>query len=182
MKKIIIKNIFITVFLLIVLVLILVIINYKNNYYRYKDYENNKKIFSSECHRANISTNIDSENNITCNIGKLGGIVEVAQTYVENATKTTVNMYISANSGRAKIILIRSEGSIDILKEIIAKKKDQNFDISLSINFTEGINKIKIVGDNFSGNFKIIQNEKIKFKLAKDFKNDFGDNFPFNKN
>ena len=70
----------------------------------------------------------------------------------------------------------------DILKEIIAKKKDQNFDISLSINFTEGINKIKIVGDNFSGNFKIIQNEKIKFKLAKDFKNDFGDNFPFNKN
>ena len=47
MKKIIIKNIFITVFLLIVLVLILVIINYKNNYYRYKDYENNKKIFQT---------------------------------------------------------------------------------------------------------------------------------------
>lgn len=99
-------------------------------------------------------------------IGHLEGFFEVASANLQENCQTKIHFDIKLNSGKAKLALIKPNGSAQILKEIISSgNKDYSED--LLVNCTPGINKIKIVGENFSGSFEISQPENKTFDYTK---------------
>lgn len=108
------------------------------------------------CSMKMSNQNIDANNNIVYTVGKLDGFVALGEVSVPSETKTTMHFSITAKSGKAKLVLLRPDLKVEVLKEIISDK-DGRFDGDVSFVCPKGVCKLKIVGDNFGGECKISQ-------------------------
>ena len=106
--------------------------------------------------------NIDANNNIVYTVGKLDGFVALGEVSVPSETKPTMHFSITAKSGKAKLVLLRPDLKVEVLKEIIADK-DGSFNGDVSFVCPKGVCKLKMIGDNFSGNC-VISNMNVLFK------------------
>lgn len=82
---------------------------------------------------------------------------------------------MKVNKEKAKVVLVNSNLDVVILKELEKGKEDK---YEGNVNFRCGVcrNKIKAVGNNYMGEIKIIQNNKVLFIENSRL---FDDNFPF---
>lgn len=124
-----------------------------------KNYYDDDEAIRSSDDEGSMSTsnqNIDDSNNIIYKASKLDGFVALGEVSVPSETKTTMHFSIAAKSGKAKLVLLRPDLKVEVLKEIIADK-DGRFDGDVSFVCPKGVCKLKIVGDNFGGECKISQ-------------------------
>lgn len=124
-----------------------------------KNYYDDDEAIRSSDDEGSMSTsnqNIDDSNNIIYRASKLDGFVALGEVSVPSETKTTMHFSITAKSGKAKLVLLRPDLKVEVLKEIISDK-DGRFDGDVSFVCPKGVCKLKIVGDNFGGECKISQ-------------------------
>lgn len=136
--------------------------------HNHKDYNNDYKIagldnYSCKNRNMNLSGN---EKSVFYEIGHLEGFFEVASANLQKNCQAKIHFDIKLNSGKAKLVLIKPNGSVQILKEIISSG-NKGYSEDLLVSCTPGINKIKIVGENFSGSFEISQPENKIFDYTK---------------
>ena len=130
-------------------------------------YNDNVRIASDEdsCNCSNWSGNVqDDGKSYVVQIGNLDGIRRLANAEVESDCETEIHFSIKANSGKAKLVLIEPNANVKVLKEVNAQSK-QSYDGNIKVHCRKGLNVIKIVGENFGGNFKISQ-QNMLFKYS----------------
>lgn len=156
------------------------------------DYNDNKIIASENNYSAkSISISPLTNGKINGEIGKLEGCKNILEANIQQDTEVTLHIQFTANSGKGKLVLVKPNSEVEILEEVTSE--NNYFEGDVSAKCISGTNKIKIVGENYSGNIEIYQPkevvfyniEKVKNKDKKSNGNDnddmFGDNFPFEK-
>ena len=153
-------------FAIAILFTIQLIFSINNNSKIKNNYNNDKLITNEDAHynAQSISISPIVDNSITGNIGKLDGIYQISEANINKNTETAIHILINANQGKAKIVLVKPNSEVEILKEVIAKKENSSYNGSICIHCASGVNKIKLVGENYRGNFKISQPNGIIFK------------------
>lgn len=134
--------------------------NHNNLYYNDKaiaEHENRYDIKS-------FSENSDeSGKTLSCEIEKLNGILTLAYANdLKDNCKVKMHLNITSHAGKAKIVLVKQNSTIEVLKEI-ESSKESNCDEDITVNCETGSNKIKIVGSDYSGNVSISQPENKTF-------------------
>lgn len=121
----------------------------------------------------------------------LEGCKDILEANIQQDIETTLHIQLNANSGKGKLVLVKPNSEVEILVEVTSE--NNHFEGDVSAKCISGTNKIKIVGENYSGNLEIYQPkevvfyniEKVKNKDKKSNENDnddmFGENFPFEK-
>lgn len=170
--------------------------NYSNNKSVANQYDyNDDKLIASETSSYNvINSSIKplTDGKICGEIGKLYGADEILAANVSNDIESTLQIKFTATSGKGKLVLVKPNSEVEVLAEVISEKENNQFEGNVSVKCVSGANKIKIVGENYSGNFEIYQPDeilfknninKIKNKYKKSSENGNGDmfkeNFPF---
>ncbi|MGN1034149.1 MAG: hypothetical protein ACI4PK_00910 [Oscillospiraceae bacterium] len=90
----------------------------------------------------------------------LKGYFSIAKANIKQKCKYSFNLDISADVGKAKLILIKPDNSIEILKEVIADGEN-HFNGDIPFHCDVGLNRIKFVGSNFKGQFKLKQTNSL---------------------
>ena len=153
--------------------------SYKNKNYTDNHSTDDHSIANNDsfsCQNSNFNVSDDGKS-FFAEIGNLDGHFELAKTDVQN--DCDVEIYFSGNikSGKAKLVLVKPDASVEILKEM-STDENNSYEENLRVSCDTGINKIKIVGENYSGSFEITQNNNRLFNYTID--NMFDESFPFN--
>lgn len=157
------------------------------------NYNDNKSIASENDSYKAVFSNLSPITNGSMHgeIKKIDGFMQILEASVSEDTETALHISITANSGKAKLVLVKPNSEIEILGEAISGKDNKHYEENVSVRCLSGINKIKLVGENYGGNFEISQPREILFQKNstskrenKEFsKNDnssmFDENFPF---
>ena len=136
--------------------------NSHNNYYN-----DNGRIASDEnsCNCSNWSGNFqDDGKSYVVQIGNLDGVRRLATAEVESDCETEIHFSIKANSGKAKLVLVNSNSNVQVLKEVNAQN-EQSYNGNIKVHCRKGRNVMKLVGENFGGEFKISQ-QNMLFKYS----------------
>ena len=169
--------------------------NYNNNQSmenRY-DYNDNKLIASegSYCNVVNSSIKPLINGKICGEIGALYGVDEILAANVDKNTESKLQIKLTANSGKGKLVLVKPDSEVEILAETVFGEEHNQFEGNISVKCIPGVNTIKVVGENYSGNFEIYQPNEVLFNNITDIKNNYkkssknggndmlGENFPF---
>ncbi len=140
-------------------------------------YNNNSKIaFRNNCSAKGQSNKIsDDEKSFYSHIWHLNGCFQVAEADIKD--KCDVEMCFSGEikSGKAKIVLVKPNNKVEILKEVVAGQ-DNSYSCNLNVSCDVGLNKIKFVGKNYRGNFELSQKDEKVFDYIGSL---FDKNFPF---
>ena len=123
---------------------------------------------------------------------KIDGVWKILEANINTDTNITLHIKMTADSGKGKLVLVKPNSEVELLAEVISEE-NKNFEDDVTVTCAPGSNKIKIVGENYGGNFEIYQPNDILFKsktdakLIKDKNNDnmdnmFDENFPFKTN
>lgn len=148
-------------------------LNHKNYYSDY-DIVNND---SYSCQNCNINFSDDGRS-IFCKIGSLEGHFEIANADLSNNCSVKIRFEGNIESGKAKLVLVKPDESVEILKEIISTE-NKIYSSDLLVACSSGINKIKFVGENYRGSFEISQSGNNLFNytdsnlFSKDFLLDY---------
>lgn len=110
-------------------------------------------------------------------IGELDGIRKVAQANIDKDQEVALHISFAANSGKGKLVLVRPNSEVEVLAEVTAEQDKEHFEGDVSAKCISGLNKIKLVGENYGGNFEIYQPSGVVFESI----NILGENFPFEK-
>lgn len=169
--------------------------NYSNDKSLANQYDyNDNKLIASEGNNYNVvNSSIKPLTNgkICGEIGKLYGANEILAANVSKDTESKLKIKLTANSGKGKLVLVKPNSEVEVLAEAISGGENNQFEGNISVKCISGVNTIKVVGENYSGDFEIYQpNEilfnnvtKIKNKYKKSSENErndmFGENFPF---
>lgn len=110
-------------------------------------------------------------------IGELDGIRKVAQANIDKDQEVALHISFAANSGKGKLVLVKPNSEVEVLAEVTSEKGSEHFEGNVVVKCIPGVNKIKIVGENYGGDFEIYQPNGVIFKSV----NMLGENFPFEK-
>ncbi len=123
-----------------------------------KNYYNDDKaiVSAGSCgYMQGASQNVDADNNIVGTINKLDGISVLAQASVNNDTTTTMHFAVTASSGKIKFVLVKPDSTFQVIEEVVADKG--SYDGDITVTCPKGVSKLKIVGDNYNGSYRISQ-------------------------
>ena len=128
--------------------------------------------FSTKGQNSKIS---DDESSFSSNMKHLNGCFQVAEADIKD--KCDVEMCFSGEikSGKAKVVLVKPNNEVVILKEVVAGQ-DNSYFCNLTVSCDVGLNKIKFVGQDYSGNFELSQKNEKVFDYIGSL---FDKNFPF---
>ena len=126
--------------------------------YNHKDYNSDYKIAGDDSYSCqNRSINLsDDKKSVFCKINHIDGFFEIANADLLDNCNVKINFEGSIKSGKAKLVLVKPDGSIQILKEITSTE-NENYSEDILLNCSRGVNKIKFVGENCKIEFKISQ-------------------------
>lgn len=144
------------------------------------NYNDNKSIATDDGHyNAQLSSvsHLD-DNRVKGEFGQFNGFEKVLECNVYKETEATLHISITANAGKGKLVLVKPNSEVEVLKEAIYGKNDTT-EGDITVHCITGINQIKIVGENYKGNFEISQKEKVLFTRGNEEDSMFGENFPF---
>lgn len=140
-------------------------------------YDDNSKIafqdnFSVISQINNIS---DDKRSFSSHISHLNGCFEVAEADIKGKCDVEICFSGDIKSGKAKIVLVKPDNKVEILKEVVAGQ-DNSYSYNLNVSCDVGLNKVKFVGKNYIGNFELSpKNEKVFDYIG----SQFDKNFPF---
>lgn len=129
-----------------------------------KNYYNDDKAivaYGSRGYMQGAIQNIDADNSIVGRIDKLDGISELAQADVDSDKTTTLHFSVTASSGKIKFVLVKPDSKVEVLEEVVADKG--SYDGDVSVDCPKGVSKLKIVGDNYNGSYRISQTKDALF-------------------
>lgn len=132
------------------------------SFFREENNINNTDKFSYQDLNVNLS---EDGKSFFCEVKDLLGYFEIAETNVQNNCNLEIQFSSEVNSGKAKLILTKPDNSTETLKEIDSNKNGSCSE-NLYINCVSGVNKIKLVGENCTGNFEISQNNEKVFNYT----------------
>ena len=147
------------------------------------DYNDNKLIASENSHHniKNSSVSPLKNGKVNGKIGELNGAYEILTANVSKDTENTLQIKLTASSGKGKLVLVKPNSKVEVLAEAI-KEENNYFEDNVTVKCISGINKIKIVGENYGGTFEIYQPNRILFdNISKSDSKMFSENFPFEK-
>lgn len=127
------------------------------------NYYNDDKAISTSEEAGNkyvSSRKMDNNKNIIYKADRVDGFAMLGEASVQSDTETTIHFSITANVGKAKLVLVRPDSKVEVLKEVIADKGG-SYDGDVTFSCPKGVCKLKIVGDNYSGDCKISQTNVI---------------------
>ncbi len=158
----------------------------------FSNYNNDTSIATREngsC--VNWSGSFENGNKVyTVQVGKLSGIRQLAVATVDEPCETEINFSIDVKKGKAKLVLVDPNLSVTVLKEVTSQGESVYND-NITVRCLKGRNLIKIVGEDYSGDFKIAQEGPVLFQYegslfggkASALEGNFGDvsdeEFPF---
>ena len=156
-------------------------------------YYNDQEIASTDKYNCQMSSrNIEDDGkSYVANFGRLDGAQQIAVADVETDCDGEINFSINANSGKAKLVLVDPNSNVEVLKEV-SVQNERSYSGNISVHCSKGRNVIKLVAENFGGDFKISQ-QGMLFKYGDDvnafvegmdemhrnLENVFDENFPF---
>jgi hypothetical protein len=104
----------------------------------------------------------------TLNLKKFKGTIELAKTDVSDPVSVDISYELICNSGKAKLALIKPNNKIVTINENNCANSDDSLQ-KTTINLEKGINKIKIISDDYTDiDLKFRQSETI-FVYTKGF-------------
>ena len=158
------------------------------------DYYNDSKIASSNsfsCRKGWNGNPQDDGKSYAVQVEGFDGNCQLAVADVETDCDGEINFSINANSGKAKLVLVDPNLNVKVLKEVNAQN-EHSYSGNISVHCSKGSNVIKIVAENYSGDFKISQQdmlfkysdgvkefEKSMDEMSRDLEHMFDDDFPF---
>lgn len=147
-----------------------------------KDYYNDNAIAGSDNYNTQLwSTNFE-DGTIKGKVGKLDGYDKLAEAKISNECDAEFNICFSASSGKGKIVLVMPESHVKVLKEVDCKG-EATYEGIVKIHLSPGEYKVKIVGDGYSGEFKIRESKNLfQFSVETVCNKEDGkmfDDFPF---
>ena len=107
-------------------------------------------------------------------IGELDGFWQILEANVSNDKETVLHINFTAHSGKGKLVLVKANSEIETLAEVMSKQGRENFEGDVVVKCISGTNKIKIVGENYGGNFEICQPNGVVFNNTSKYKNAYG--------
>ncbi len=125
----------------------------------YKNYDNNHTLAEENDYWALFSSGPSVKENgksLEYKARTLRGNFLVAQADIKQECEYSFSLNISADVGKAKLILIKPNNTIEVLKEVIADSENK-FNGNISFHCNIGLNRVKFVGSNFKGQFKLAQ-------------------------
>lgn len=96
-------------------------------------------------------------------IGKLDGIRRVAQANIDKDQEVALHISFAANLGKGKLVLVKPNSEVEVLAEVISGQDKEHFEGDVSVKCISGLNKIKLVGENYGGDFEIYQPNGVIF-------------------
>ncbi len=146
-------------------------------------YNDNSKIANNNIYnmRNSIQNLDDNKTTLSYKIGNFSGFFKVASTNVENKTDTELHFTVNANKGKIKLVLVKANSQVEVLKEVIFDKESK-YDGTIKVTCNSNDETLKVVGDNFSGTFEISQPDDKPFNFEVSNDDDDDDDFPFNFN
>ncbi|MDO4199485.1 MAG: hypothetical protein Q4D57_01815 [Clostridia bacterium] len=96
-------------------------------------------------------------------IGKLDGFWSVLEANVGKDTEAVLHIKFTSNSGKGKLVLVKPNSEVEVLAEVISGQDKEHFEGDVSAKCISGVNKIKIVGENYGGSFEIYQPNGVIF-------------------
>ena len=159
-----------------------------------EDYYNDQKIASSHsfsCRNYWNGSFQDDGKAYAVQVKGFNGGCQLAFADVETDCDGEINFSINANSGKAKLVLVDPNSNVEVLKEV-SVQNERSYSGNISVHCSKGRNVIKLVAENFGGDFKISQ-QGMLFKYGDDvnafvegmdemhrnLENVFDENFPF---
>ncbi len=125
----------------------------------------------------NFITNFENGNSTIINeIGNMSGHITLAYANIKDECDTEIYISIKATRVRAKLVLVKSNLKVEVLKVVIADG-ESNYDGNIPFHCDRGNIKIKIVGDNCGLELKMSQNKDLLFTYPGNKMLD--DSFPF---
>lgn len=124
-----------------------------------KDYNNNKALTAQYNSTQEILSSMTTSKNgkvLEYKARTLRGHFLVAEADVQQECEYSFSLNISADVGKAKLILVKPDNTIEVLKEVIAGSENK-FNGNISFHCNIGLNRIKFVGSDFKGQFKLTQ-------------------------
>lgn len=129
----------------------------------YNDYDNNNTLTKENDYWALFSSGPNVKENgksLEYKAKTLKGNFLVAQADIKQECEYNFSLDISVDAGKAKLILVKPDNTIELLKEVFAGSENK-FNGNISFYCNIGFNKIKFVGSNFKGQFKLTQTDNL---------------------
>ncbi len=158
----------------------------------FNHYNNNLSIATSEngsCY--NWSGKLEDDNKTySVQVGKLSGIRKLAVATVDEPGETKIKFSINVKKGKTKLVLVDPNLNVTVLKEVTSQNESE-YHGDITLKCRKGQNILKIVGEDYEGNFRVSQEDSALFKydaalleekmseLEDKLDNMFDDDFPF---
>ncbi len=129
------------------------------------DYSNNQLLANTDEHMNAMCCSISPLDNGKHygKFEKIYGFCSVLEANVGQDTETVLHIKFNANSGKGKLVLVKPNSEVEVLAEVISEKDKEHFEGDVSAKCVQGVNKIKIVGENYGGSFEIYQPNGVIF-------------------
>ena len=158
----------------------------------FSNYNNDTSIATSENGSCiNWRGSFENGNKVyTVQIGELTGVRQLAVAAVDEPCDTEINFSINVKKGKAKLVLVDTSLNVTVLKEVTSQG-EAAYNDHISVRCLKGRNLLKIVGENYTGDFKVAQEGPVLFQyegalfggkasaLEGNFDNVSDENFPF---
>ena len=158
----------------------------------FNNYNNDPSIATSENGSCiNWRGSFENGNKVyTVQVGELTGVRQLAVAAVDEPCDTEINFSVNVKNGKAKLVLVDPNLSVTVLKEVTSQGESAYND-NISVRCLKGRNLLKVVGENYTGDFKITQEDPVLFqyegslfggkvpKLDGNFDSAFNEEFPF---
>lgn len=96
-------------------------------------------------------------------IGELNGFWTILEANVSRDIETVLHITFTSNSGKGKLVLVKPNSEVEVLAEVISGQDKEHFEGDVSVKCISGLNKIKLVGENYGGDFEIYQPNGVIF-------------------
>ena len=158
----------------------------------FSHYNNNLSIAISESGSSvNWKGRLEDDNRTyAVQVGKLTGIRQLAVATVGEPCEKELSFSINVRKGKAKLVSIAPNLNVTVLKEVTSQG-ESTYNGSVTVQCRRGRNLLKIVGEDYEGNFRVSQEDSALFKydaalleekmseLEDNLDNIFNDDFPF---
>lgn len=114
-----------------------------------RNYNDNKIIAEKDSYSATLfNKNISSDGKgYHLKIEKFDGNREMAHANIQYDCEINVSLLLFINSGKVKLVHIKPNNEVVILKEILKSNSEETLE-NVTINCVKGVNKIKLVAEN----------------------------------
>ena len=129
----------------------------------FKDYNNDFIIARTSSYKVEgrNHSRSDDKRTVNCDIIKLNGHDNEGTIETETDCDEKLKVSMKATRGKVKLVLVHPNSHVEVLKEINATS-DNQIDGEVIFHCEKGKSKLKIVGENFGGNYKLVKEKESK--------------------